>query len=396
LPEIRKLAEVGRAFLKLGLVSFGGPIAHLGYFRRELVERRRWLDEAAYAEIVALCQVLPGPTSSQVVFSIGMRRAGTIGALVGSVAFMLPSAVAMILFAYGVDYLGNPSSSGWLHGLRLAAVAVVARAVWVMGAALCPDWPRRVAAVAAATIILCAPGSLTQVGLIVGLAFIGSIIHPKEQDPAAVASSGLGLRHAWAAGSLILFALLLVLLPPLSHVTADRRVAVFDGFYRSGALVFGGGHVVLPLLRSEVVPRGWIGDSAFLAGYGAVQAVPGPLFTFAAYLGTLILPGPHAWCGGLLALFALFLPGWLLIGGATPFWHLFRARRWFQGAVRGANVAVVGILLAALYTPLSTESIRNPRDAALALVALVLLAATRVPQWAVVGVLAAAGAWLLR
>jgi chromate transporter len=265
-----------------------------------------------------------------------------------------------------------------------------------MAATLCPDWPRRIAALAAAGFLLLEPGAATQVGLIVVLACLGSLL---RLDVAAAAPDGpvvLGRRHGWAVAALGAFALLLFALPALARATANRSVAMFDSFYRSGALVFGGGHVVLPLLRSEVVPRGWVGAGAFMAGYGAAQAVPGPLFTFAAYLGTLILPGPYGWCGGLLALAAIFLPGWLLIGGTTPFWHLLRGARGFQGAVRGANVAVVGILAAALCSPLAAESIRGPRDAVLAVAALAMLAAARMPPWAVVAILAAAGQWLLR
>jgi chromate transporter len=396
LAGIGRVTEVGGAFLKLGMTSFGGPIAHLGYFRREFVEKRRWLDDTAYADLVALCQVLPGPTSSQVAFALGMRRAGLGGALAASLGFMLPSAAAMILFAYGVGSLGDPGSSGWLRGLRLAAVAAVALAVWGMASTLCPDWPRRIAAAAVAAFLLLVPGAPTQGGLIAGLAVLGSFLRLEPAGGVHGPSVALGRRHTWAAASLAVFAVLLLLLPMLARTSGDQRVAVFDSFYRSGALVFGGGHVVLPLLRSEVVPRGWVGAGGFMAGYGAVQAVPGPLFTFAGFLGTLIFQGTYGWCGGLLALAAIFLPGWLLIGGAAPFWQLFRGARWFQGAVRGANVAVVGILAAALCSPLASESIRGPREVVLAGAALAMLAATRVPQWAVVAMLAVAGQWLLR
>jgi chromate transporter len=358
------LAEVGGAFLRLGLISFGGPVAHLGYFRKEFVERRRWLDDAAYADLVALCQFLPGPASSQVVFALGMRRAGLAGALLGSLCFMLPSAVAMILFAYGVASLGDLRRAGWLHGLKLAAVAVVAQAVWAMAARLCPDWPRRILGIAAAAAALLVPGPACQAVVI--------------------------------AASLSLFVLLLLGLPVLARVSGGRAAAVFDGFYRAGSLVFGGGHVVLPLLRSEVVPPGWISDDAFLAGYGAAQALPGPLFTFAGYLGTVIQSGAHAWTGGVLALFAIFLPAWLLVGGAYPFWHLIRGKAWARAALDGANAAVVGLLLAALYRPVCTEGIRDVRDVAAAAAAIVLLATLRAPPWAVVLLMAAAGQWVLR
>jgi len=394
LPYSRDLAEVGGAFLKLGLTSFGGPVAHLGFFQREFVERRRWLDDEAYADIVALCQMLPGPASSQVVFALGMRRAGLPGALLASVCFMLPSALAMIAFAYSVASLGGVPRAGWLHGLKLAAVAVVAVAVWSMGAKLCPDWPRRLLALAAAAAVLAFPGTVSQVGAIALCALLGSMAR-REAAPASGPAPALGRGHAWAAAALALFLVLLVLLPVLAGISGNKSVAVFDSFYRAGSLVFGGGHVVLPLLRSEVVPRGWIGDDAFMAGYGAAQAVPGPLFTFAGYLGTVIDTGAHPWAGGVLALSAIFLPAWLLVGGVFPFWHLLRGVGWAQGALRGANAAVVGLLLAALYRPVCTEGIRDMRDVAAALVAAVLLTALRVPPWAVVAAMAAAGQWVL-
>jgi chromate transporter len=395
-PGPRDLAEVAAAFLRLGLVCFGGPVAHLGYFRKEFVERRRWLDDAAYADLVALCQFLPGPASSQVAFALGMRRAGLPGALLASVCFMLPSAAAMILFAYRVSSMGDVGSSGWLHGLRLAAAAVVALAVWGMGTRLCPDWPRRLLGLAAAATVLAAPGTLSQVGVIAACAAAGFFSSRREASADNGPANALGRAHAWAAASLLLFALLLALLPAAARLSGARPVAVFDSFYRAGSLVFGGGHVVLPLLRSEVVPRGWVSDASFIAGYGAVQAAPGPLFTFAAYLGTLIDPGPGAWEGGMLALFAIFLPGWLLVAGAYPFWHLLCGKGWAQGILRGANAAVVGILLAALYRPLCTESIGNLRDGAACIVALGLLGPLRVPPWAVVALMAAAGQWILR
>jgi chromate transporter len=391
-----KLTEVGGAFLRLGLVSFGGPVAHLGYFRREFVVRRGWLDDAAYADLVALCQFLPGPASSQVAFALGMRRAGLAGGVLASTCFMLPSAAAMILFAYGVASLGNVGAAGWLHGLRLAAVSVVALAVWGMAGRLCPDWPRRAVAAAACAAVLFWSGALGQVGVIAAAAAFGILAWRRAALPQSGPARVLRREHAWAAGSLAAFALLLALLPVAAAVSGDRSMAMFSSFYRSGSLVFGGGHVVLPLLRAAVVPPGWVSDADFLAGYGAVQAVPGPIFTFAGYLGTLMHPGPRAWAGGLLALLALFLPGWLLVAGAYPFWHSLRGKRWAQGALRGANAAVVGILAAALYRPLCTESVANLRDAAASLAALALLGPLRTPPWAVVALMAAAGQWLLR
>jgi chromate transporter len=389
-------AEIALVFLKLGLMSFGGPIAHIGYFQRECVVRRRWLDEAAFADLVALCQFLPGPASSQVAFGLGMRRSGLAGGLAASIAFMLPSAIAMVLFAYGVSSLGDMSRTGWLHGLKLAASAVVALAVLTMAVRLCPDWPRRALGALSAALVLAAPGPSVPVTAILACALIGILGFqgPKPSGP------GLNLRfdrsHIRGLGFLFVFALVLVALPVLSRSSGVKSLAVFDAFYRSGALVFGGGHVVLPLLRSAVVVPGWISDASFLAGYGAVQAMPGPLFTFGAYLGTVIASSPHAWIGGALALFALYLPGWLLIAGAAPFWSLLKARWWALGAIGGANAAVVGILAAALYRPVCTESIHDLRDAGAAVAGLILLGAFRTPPWAVVLAMAAAGQWLLR
>jgi len=393
--KVKSIAEVGGAFLKLGLTSFGGPVAHIGYFRKEFVERRRWLDDAEFADTVALCQMLPGPASSQVVFCLGMQRAGLAGALTGSLCFMLPSAVGMILFAYGVATLGQSARAGWLHGLKLAAVSVVALAVWAMGRSLCPDWPRRLMGLATAAAALLLPGTLSQVGAIAACCLVGSAAFRGTAPAPTHSPRGLGRRHIWAAASLVIFAGLLLVLPLLSRTTGSHSVAVFDGFYRAGSLVFGGGHVVLPLLRSALVPRGWIGDDAFMAGYGAAQAVPGPLFTFAAYLGTVIQGGPHAWVGGVLALLAIFLPAWLLVGGAYPFWHLFRGLGWAQGALRGANTAVVGLLLAALYRPVCSEALRNAWDAVAAVSGIVLLSKLRAPPWLVVAIMTAAGQWLL-
>jgi chromate transporter len=389
------LAEVAAVFLKLGVTSFGGPVAHLGYFHEEIVRRRRWLDEADYADLVALCNFLPGPASSQVVFALGMRRAGLPGAFAASACFTLPSAALLILFAYGVTAVGDLRTAGWLHGLKLAAVAVVAQAVWNLGRKLCPDRARITLALAAAGVVLVLPGAVSQVGVIAIGALAGWRLYRGAVADGNDSGARMARHHLWAAGALAVFFALLFLLPAVVAVTHSKPVAVFDSFYRAGALVFGGGHVVLPLLRAEVVPPGWVTDDAFLAGYGAAQAVPGPLFTFSAYLGTLIRGGPDGWLGGLGCLFAIFLPAWLLIGGALPFWHLLRSRRWTQAALRGANAAVVGILLAALYNPVWTQGVTNARDVAAALGAFMLLEIWRVPPWAVVLVAAAAGQWLL-
>jgi chromate transporter len=389
-------AEAFATFLKLGLTSFGGPIAHLSYLRAECVERRKWLDDATFADIVALCQFLPGPASSQVVFAIGMQRAGLLGALLASAGFLLPSAALMITFASGVAALGDPHLAGWLHGLKLAAVAVVAQAVWAMGTKLCPDRQRLSICLAAAGATLVYTNAWSQVAVIAAGATVGFYLYrhlPVPLPPGATARAG---GHVAAVASLVLFFALLVV-PSLIAASIDHKsFAVFDSFYRSGALVFGGGHVVLPLLRHEIVPHGWMSDDAFLAGYGAAQAVPGPLFSVAGYLGAMISGADAAWTGGLLALFAIFLPSWLLVGGALPLWHQLRAKAWMQAASRGANAAVVGVLLAALYSPVVTEGVRDAPDAAFALVAFGLLELWRTPPLAIVLASAAAGQWVLR
>ena len=390
-----QLAHVFGAFLKLGLISFGGPVAHLGYLRAEFVSKRRWLDDGAYSDVVAICQFLPGPTSSQVVFALGMRRAGWLGGLLASLGFTLPSAVLMIAFAYGVAGLGALAGAGWLHGLKLAAVAVVAQAVWGMGRALCPDRTRLTIAVGATTLLLVYPGALAQVGVILGGGVIGWWLYRRTVPHTERPAPADGRHHLLPGGLLVMFLLLLVLLPILASTTGRRDLAVLDSFYRAGALVFGGGHVILPLLRAEVVPRGWVADNTFLAGYGAAQALPGPLFTFAGYLGTALHGGPNAWVGGVGCLFAIFLPAWLLIAGALPFWHQLRAKAWTQAALRGANAAVVGVLLAALYHPVWTEGVQNSRDAATAVLAFGLLHWWKVPPWLVVLVAAATGQWVL-
>jgi chromate transporter len=396
LANLKNLPGVGAAFLQLGLISFGGPTAHLGYFRTEFVEKRGWLSDPEYADVVALCQFLPGPGSSQVAFVLGLGRAGLAGAILGSLCFMLPSAAAMILLGYGIGAAAGLGRAGWLHGLMLSAVAVVALAVWNMGVRLCPDWPRRFLALAGAAAVIALPGARTQIAVIAGGGLVAWWLGRGARPPRRPVAFALTRAHAWAAACLVAFAVLLVALPIAARATRDRPVEEFDAFYRAGALVFGGGHVVLPLLRAEVVRPGWVGDQAFLAGYGAAQAVPGPLFTFAAYLGTVLDPGPHRWLGGILALAAIFLPAWLIVGGTYPFWEQLRARPSARSALDGANAAVVGVLLAALWHPVCTESVRTLSDGAAALGGLVLLARFRLPPWALVGIMAAAGQWILR
>jgi chromate transporter len=383
--------EVLRAFLRLGLTSFGGPIAHLGYFREEFVVRRRWLDDRAYADLVALCQFLPGPASSQVGIAIGLSRAGYTGALAAWIGFTAPSAIALVLFAYGVSALGDVSGAGWLRGLKVVAVAVVAQAVLGMMRSLAPDRDRATLAVAAAIIALASPTAWGQVGAIV-LGGLAGVAWLRTDAPTEHASMPLNVSRATGAFMLAIFFVLLIGLPLLASTMPSQGVKLFDAFYRAGSLVFGGGHVVLPLLQASVVPPGWVTNDAFLAGYGAAQAVPGPLFTFAAYLGAVMGPQPNGWIGATLCLVAVFLPSFLLVIGALPFWKELRRRATAQAALRGVNAAVVGLLLAALYDPVWTAGITSAHDFALACVAFLLLVMWQTPPWLVVILCAVAGA----
>jgi chromate transporter len=370
------------AFLRLGLTSFGGPVAHLGYFRGEFVQRRHWLDEAQYADIVALSQMLPGPASSKVGIMIGVLRAGIPGALAAWFGFTMPSALALIAFGYGVSALGDLAGAAWLHGLKIVAVAVVAQAVWGMARTLCPDRERLAIAGAATVLVLAAPSTLGQVGAIVLGGLIGWRLLPGE----TIALNPLPVRLArgWSIAAIVLFFALLVALPLAAASTGNHLVALFDAFYRSGALVFGGGHVVLPLLQAATVQPGWVGNDAFLAGYGAAQAVPGPLFTFSAYLGTVMGPPPHGWAGGLFCLAAIFLPAFFLAIGPLPFWNWLRTHPAMRSVLKGVNAAVVGLLLAALYNPVWTSAIHGAADFAIAVVAVLLLGPWKVPPWLVV------------
>jgi len=387
--------EVLGAFLRLGLTSFGGPVAHIGYFRSEFVERRRWLPEANFADLFALCQFMPGPASSQLGMALGLLRAGPAGMFAAWLGFTLPSAAAMVAFAYGVGALGDVSQAAWLKGLKLVAVAVVAQAVWGMSRSLAPDRPRATLAVAAALIALAAPSSAGQIGAIVLGAVAGLTLLPRPELREAVhAELGVRIPRGVALTLLGLFFALLILLSPLAHATGGHTLSMIAAFYRSGALVFGGGHVVLPLLQSAVVPPGWVSNDAFLAGYGAAQAVPGPLFTFAAYLGAAMRLPPNGWLGGLVAVVAIFLPSFLLVGGLLPFWESLRHRVRVQAALRGVNAAVVGVLLAALFTPVWTSAVHTPADFGLGVTAFLLLALWSLPPWLVVVLGAAAAAGL--
>ncbi len=391
--ERPSVATVFLAFLQLGLTSFGGPVAHLGYFRAAFVERRRWIGEAAYADLVALCQFLPGPASSQVGIGIGLAKAGLPGALAAWTAFTLPSAALLVAFGYGVVTFQEAIPAGVLHGLKVVAVAVVAQAVWGMARSLCPDAPRATLAVLAACAVLALPSAATQVAVICagGLAGLLTLKGAAEAPPASL---DIPVGKGLAVGALVLFFFLLVALPLWAAGSPSQTLALVDSFYRAGSLVFGGGHVVLPLLQSEVVPPGWLGDDAFLAGYGAAQAVPGPLFTFAAYLGTVMGTAPNGWLGALVCLLAIFAPSFLLVIGALPFWDSLRRQPLVRRALTGVNAAVVGLLLAALYDPVWTSAILAPADVILALAAFMLLVFWKLPPWLVV-VLTAAGGGLV-
>lgn len=385
------IGSIFAVFLRLGLTSFGGPIAHLGYYRTEFVERRRWLSEAAYADLVALCQLLPGPASSQVGFAVGLSRGGLAGGLAAWLGFTLPSAVAMVLFARGAAAMTGPLSAGMFHGLQVVAVAVVAQAVWSMARTLCPDRTRATIAVFATLIVIAAPTAIGQIVAILMGAAAGAWLCREVPAVAATERLSVPVPRALAVAALALFALLLIGLPIAAAVLPVPAVAVADAFYRAGALVFGGGHVVLPLLHASVVEPGWVSEAAFLSGYGAAQAVPGPLFTFAAYLGA-IMPAPSGWPGAALCLAAIFLPGLLLVLGVLPFWVSLGRAALMPAGLRGVNAAVVGVLLSALYDPVWTKGIGGPADFALALVAFALLVIWKAPSWGVVLVSAAGGA----
>lgn len=389
--------EVFVAFLRLGLTSFGGPVAHLGYFRDAFVVRRKWIDEAGYADLVALCQFLPGPASSQVGFALGLKRAGALGGLAAFVGFTLPSALLMLAVASGMSFFATPAGEAVAHGLKLVAVAIVAQAVLGMAASLCRDWlTRGIAIVACVTLLFSAQAWMQPLAIALGgllaLAFAsGSAgLRPATEREGEHKMRAIGPRSN--SPLVMLFVVLLLGLPLLAHFGGPFAMA--DSFYRAGALVFGGGHVVLPLLEAETVGRGWLGEGEFLAGYGAAQALPGPLFAFAAFLGAA--GGPvHGVVGGLIALVFLFLPGLLIIAGALPCWDRLKSRAWAMGFVRGAGAAVVGVLAAALYDPVFTSAVRGPADLAVTAGGFALLHWARAPAWLVVLVVGAAGAGLV-
>ncbi|MDN3986729.1 chromate efflux transporter [Zwartia vadi] len=380
-------------FLRLGLTSFGGPVAHLGYFRDEFVVRRQWLSDRSYADLVALCQFLPGPASSQVGIALGFSRAGYSGALAAWMGFTLPSAFILILFAIGISSMGNTFPVGALQGLKIVAVAVVAQAVWGMARSLCTDSARITIMMLATCAVLLVPSVWSQVGVIILAGIAGIVLF----NPAQLAAHDpLPIHISRKTGSMWLgvFFVLLIGLPLAAEAFPNQTLAIVDAFYRAGSLVFGGGHVVLPLLQSEVVPTGWVDEQVFLAGYGATQAMPGPLFTFAAFLGASMTSEPNGWLGGMIALIAIFIPSFLLVVGALPFWEQMRQNLRTQAALAGINASVVGLLLAALYQPVWTSAILSPQDFGLALIAFVALMFWKLPPWLVVIAGGIAG-WLL-
>jgi chromate transporter len=380
-----------RVFTHLGLTCFGGPVAHLGYYRDEFVVRRKWLDEKAYADLVALSQFLPGPASSKVGMAIGLARAGYPGLLAAWAGFTLPSAIALVLFAYGLSAYGDALGSGWLHGLKVAAVAVVANAVLGMMRQLAPDRERATLAVVAAALVLAFPTAWGQIGAIV-LGGVVGVTLLRSAVPTDHVALPVTVSRTAGVTAIVLFFTLLFGLPVLVAAIPNHSLQLFEAFYRAGSLVFGGGHVVLPLLQASVVPPGWVSNDVFLAGYGAAQAVPGPLFTFSAYLGTVMGPAPNGWLGAILCLVAMFLPAFLLVIGPMPFWDDLRRRPWAQSALRGVNAAVVGLLLAALYNPVWTAGILSPADFALGAAAFLMLFMWQVPPWIVVVLSALGGA----
>lgn len=392
-PDVISAWKVFLVFLRLGLTSFGGPVAHLAYFREEFVNRRRWLSDRSYMDLVALCQFLPGPASSQVGLAVGLSRAGYSGALAAWIGFTMPSAMTLIFLALGISAWGEGIPGGILEGLKIAAVAVVAQAVWGMARNLCSGTLRVTIMAVTSCVILAWPSVWTQVSMIAAAGIAGLCLF-KPTNELAHEPLHISVQRRTGAMFLTIFFALLIALPLLAQAWPSQALSMIDVFYRAGSLVFGGGHVVLPLLQTEVVPNGWIANNTFLAGYGAAQAVPGPLFTFAAFLGASIATPPNGWLGGLLCLIAIFVPSFLIVAGTLPFWEQVRANLRIRAALIGINAAVVGLLLAALYDPVWTSAIHSPGDFGLALIALVALMFWRIPPWLIV-VGSGLGGWLL-
>ncbi|MUG66613.1 chromate efflux transporter [Paenibacillus campinasensis] len=386
----RAVFEAGWTALKLGLTSFGGPIAHLGYFHQTYVKKKRWMDEEGYADLVALSQFLPGPASSQVGIGVGLTRAGMWGAIAAWLGFTLPSVVVLMIFA-GLMHTFDPGAAGWIQGLKIVAVAVVAQAVLGMAGKLATGPVRAGIAFLVMAIVLLWQSPLAQVITIAAAGLAGLWLFRKEQAKEGKPDLPAIISRRTAIFCLGLFAVLLVGLPIVSGMTNNEWIAIVDSFYRAGSLVFGGGHVVLPLLESETLANGWLSREEFLTGYGATQAVPGPLFTFAAYLGMMI----NGIAGGIVATLAIFLPGFLLIVGALPFWNGMRRNAKLQGMLTGMNAAVVGILFAALYHPIWTSSILSPVEFVIGAGLFGMLMFWKCPPWLVVLAGAVAGQLLL-
>ncbi|MGO9952868.1 MAG: chromate efflux transporter [Dissulfurispiraceae bacterium] len=386
--------QLFKIFLRLGLTSFGGPVAHIGYFRDEFVIRRRSLSEDAYADLVALCQFLPGPASSQVGIAIGVSQAGICGALAAWVGFTMPSALALIMFGYGINtWHSAVTHAGWLHGLKVVAVAVVTLAIWGMAKALTPDRPRGTIAIFATVLALIWPSAWGQILAILVSGLLGLFIL-KPSTESGYSALHIPISRAVAIFCFGLFAVLLLGIPVIGGLVHSHTVELVEGFYRTGSLVFGGGHVVLPLLQTAVVSPGWVSKDLFLAGYGAAQAVPGPLFTFAAYLGTVMQQAPSGWIGGAICLTAIYVPSFLLLIGILPFWQTLRKERTVQSVLMGVNAAVVGLLLAAFYDPVWTSGILSVKDFILGLIAFGLLSLWKIPPWVVVIMTALGGAFV--
>jgi len=377
-PSLKTLLEIFKASTKLGFTSFGGPTAHLGYFHEEYIRRKKWLDEKTYAELVALCQFLPGPASSQVGIGIGVMRGGALGGIISFLGFTMPSVIALIIFALLVQGF-DVSDAGWIHGLKIVAVAVVAHAILGMAKNLTPDLPRKAIAISAIAVVLLWQTAFAQVGIILLAGILGYVLFIQSNE-GNTSNFSFPITKKFGIFCLTLFFGLLILLPILREIVSSRLVAMFDSFYRAGSLVFGGGHVVLPLLEREFVPAGWISEEAFLAGYGATQAVPGPMFTFAAYIGAVM----DGWIGGILATIAIFLPAFLLVFGTLPFWNALRRNGKMKGAFMGMNAAVVGILISALYDPIFTSAIIEPIDFVFAVILFSMLTYWKMAPWIIV------------
>jgi len=381
--QLAQVWEVLRVFVRLGLTSFGGPVAHISYFRREIVVRRSWVDESTFADLVALCQFLPGPGSSQLCFVLGLARGGWLGALAAWAGFTLPSAVLLLAFASIAPELTGATAVAAIHGLKIVAVSVVAQAVWGMARALTPDFRRAAVALAAGTIVLLISGSLAQMAVIALGGFAGLAIC-RHLPITKVGLLKVEITTLAGASCLAVFVVLLLVMPLMATGLDSHALQVFNAFYRTGALVFGGGHVVLPLLRDAIVKPGWISENSFLTGYGAAQAIPGPLFTVSAYLGAMLQNSPNGFAGAAIAVAGIFLPGILLITGTLPFWDSVRSKPDAQAVMHGVNAAVVGILAAALYDPLWKTAIEGWQDLALALAGFLVLVVGNAPPLMVV------------